>query len=146
MATQQIDQFLPITDAASRYNIAPSVLHQLISAGKIHAAMLNGTLLISERDLMADLPKSERPEYKKYANLAMIGIGVREAARKYGVHPDTISGWYKSGYISKIGMQGVQKVLLSEADVAYCVEIYKQNPGPGKRIFNPDGTPYKHKS
>lgn len=148
MSNQSIEKMILATDAASALHMTDSQLHQLIDDGKIRAAMLNGALLVSQTDVLSDLPKIERPEYKKHAHLSGIGIGMGEAARKYDVGTVTIHGWVKSGIIRVLGKSSEhrQKLLLDEADVAYCVEIYKSNPGQGKRIFNPDGTPYRKKS
>jgi predicted site-specific integrase-resolvase len=138
------DALVPIEVAASRFNFPVSLLQLWIDTGKIKSAMLNGAILLYEADLMADLPKHERPEYIKHAHLHGVGIGLREAGRKYQIHPDTLSGWVQAGYIKKLGMGGVKKVLLDEADVAYAAEVYHSNPGKaGRRIFNPDGTPYR---
>jgi hypothetical protein len=44
-----------------------------------------------------------------------------------------------------LGMDG-NKILLDEADVAYCKSIYERmGGGQGKRIFNGDGTPFTPK-
>jgi hypothetical protein len=147
MSNQPIEKMILASDALRAMNLTDRQLHQLIENGKIRAAMLNGALLVSQNDLLSDLPRTERPEYKKYAHLAGISIGMGEASRKYGVSTVTIYRWVKKGLIRTIGKSSEhkQKVLVDEADVAYCVEVYHYNPGQGKRVFNPDGTPYKKK-
>ncbi len=144
--SNQLDSLVPIETAARRVNLPISMLRGWIEAGKIKAAMYGDALLVSEADLMASVPKEERPEYLKFASLRGHGISSYEAERKYGVRSATISRWYRSGYIAKIGEQGAQKILLDEADVAYCVEIYRKNPGQGKRVFDRDGNPYRAKN
>lgn len=147
MANQPpIESMLPISEAAVRYNLSVSMLHQEISSGKIRAAMFEGKVLVSERDLMDGLPKTQQPEYLKYSHLKGVGIGLRAAGRKYGIPADTISGWVKRELIAIIGHEGKQKLLLDEADVAYCAATYIPNKGRGHRLFNPDGTPYRHKN
>jgi hypothetical protein len=141
-----LEAMVPIEVAAERFGYQVSLLQHWIDVGKIRAVMLNNSILVSEAALMADLPKEERPEFRKFAHLRGKGIGLREAGRKYSINSMTLSEWVKRGYIQKIGMQGAQKMLLDEADVAYASEIYHTNPGQGKRIFNPDGTPYRTKS
>jgi len=136
-----MDHMLTLDQAAIRYNIALTLLHQLIDTGRLRASMFNNQLIIREDDLMVGLPKEQRPEYIKNAQLKGVKIGMREASRKYGVHVDTISGWVARGYIAILERQGKQKLLLDEADIAYCVEVHRANPGRGHRLFNPDGTP-----
>jgi hypothetical protein len=140
-----IESMLPISDASKRYHRSPSQLQSDISSGKIRAAKHGGEILLFESDLMAELPKVQRPEYIKYAHLKGVGISVRAAGRKYSIPSDTLSEWSKKGYISTIGFVGNKK-MLDEADVAYCAEVYSANKGQGKWIFNPDGTPYRHKN
>jgi predicted site-specific integrase-resolvase len=141
MVPQRID-LVPIQDAANRYGFPLSVLQSLIEVGKIPYMTFQGTILVSETDLLAGLPKSERPEYKKYAHLKGVGIGINEAGRKYNVSGVTIHRWVKRGLIAVIGKQGSQKVLIDEADAAYCAEVARNNPGQGNWVFAADGTPY----
>lgn len=119
------------------------VLHLKINSGKLKAAMVSGILVVSENDLLSELPKLERPEYKKHAHLSGHGIGIREAGRKYGIPNPSIVRWVKRGLIAIIGKEGSQKVLIDEADIAYCAEIYHQDSGQGRWLFNDDGTPYR---
>lgn len=140
----QIQKMIPLSEAASRFN-RPE-LPQLVNSGTIGASMYNDVILVSEVDAMAELPKTERPEYKKHAHLAGVGIGMREAERKYSLRLITISRWVQKGFIRVIGKANKQKTLLDEADMAYCAEVYNENPGSGKRIFNTNGTPYTKKS
>jgi predicted site-specific integrase-resolvase len=140
--SNQIENLLPIQEAASRYGVPVSVLQSRIELGKIHGMTFHGALLVSESDVLAGLPKSERPEYKKYAHLKGVGIGINEAGRKYGVAGVTIMRWYRRGLIAQVGRQGAQKILIDEADAAYCAEVLHNNPGQGIWLFNSDGTPY----
>ena len=141
-----LDKLLPLDEAARRYKITKTVLHQRIASGKLRAAMVSGDLVVSETDLVDDLPRDQRPEYIKHAHLKGIGIGLREASRKYGVTSPSISRWVKRGLIAVIGKAGAQKLLLDEADVAYCAEIYQSNQGQGRWVFNDNGTPYRKTS
>lgn len=85
-----------------------------------------------------------QPLYLKNINLANLGIGIREAARLYGIQPRTIDRWVNRGYVRIIGIvtgRGGKKYLVDHADIAYCVSIYKANPVQGRKLFNQDGTP-----
>ena len=86
-----------------------------------------------------DLPvrREDTPEYQAVAHLRGVGIGMRQAEEKYGVNNATLSRWVSRGLVNRISgetMRG-QRVMIDEADVAYCVEIYKKDPGRGKRPF-----------
>jgi hypothetical protein len=142
--------YISIPEAASRLGVDEANLRRLVSAGRMKAITLNGEIAVSEESIgkksapasVPGIQKSDLPEYKKFAHLAGVEIGVGEAARKYKVATSTMYKWYRSNYIQGLGQIG-QKVLLNEQDVAYCAEIYHANAGQGKWLFNKDGTPYK---
>lgn len=139
-----METFLPLPDAAAAAHITPDELIRMVASGKIKPAMLStGVLLVNQRDL--PIRREDTPEYKAVAHLRGIGIGVRQAGEKYNVKSPTISQWVEKNLIRRLSGEVLrgQRVLLDEADVAYCAAVYHQNPGQGKRIFNSDGTPYR---
>ena len=141
-----MDNFIPLTQAAQTYRIPVQLLQELVRIGTIKAAQIDGDVYLSEADMIDQtLPKTERPEYKKYASLAGIEISLNVAADKYTVNKQTLSRWVAKGYIAILRRDG-QKVFLDEADVAYCAEVAKARPGAGKWLFRDDGTPYKPNS
>ena len=138
--------YIPIKDAAAKYGYALTDLKRLAQSGKINAAVLpDGDMVVSENSVQESLKKEDLPEYKKHAELAEETIWVSKAARDYGISHSTVVRWAQLGYIRKMGKQG-NKTLLSAQDMAYCAEIYNTRKGQGKRIFNPDGTPYTPKT
>jgi predicted site-specific integrase-resolvase len=141
-----MDTFLPISDAATRYNLPESSLYQLIQVGTIKSGMLNsGVVIVSEEDIQHNLPKEEREEYKKHLHLLGQTIGVREASRKYNIPNPTISRWIKAGFIKVHGYAG-RKTLIDEIDIAYCAEVYRRKEGgQGKWLLARNGTPYNPK-
>jgi predicted site-specific integrase-resolvase len=135
------DHYLPISEAATAYHIPENNLYQLIKTGRIRSAMLNtGGVLVRESD-MDRIPREERPEYKRFAHLIGVQIGIGEGGRKYGIPQQTISRWVKRGIIKRLSQAG-QKILIDEADLAYCSEIQRSNPGQGKWLFDPNGLPH----
>jgi hypothetical protein len=129
-----------------KYTMPEEELKALIESGKINAAMLDHNLLVKQRDVYQMIPRKEQPEYLKYAHLQGVGIGLREASRKYGISPQTIRHWIKRELILIIGERTVRggcQFLIDEADVAYCVEVRSRSPGKGHWLFRPNGTPRK---
>ena len=114
---------------------------QLINLVK--RGIVNVDMQISLTDL-ASMNKHETPEYQRVSNLKGSGISISNASRKYNVPYVTIYQWLKRGYITRLGMDK-NRVLIDEADIAYCAEIRRKNPGAGRWLFNPDGTPYTPK-
>jgi hypothetical protein len=113
-------------------NLSPTQLKSYIARGIISAVQTQ------------PIPHKieQMPEYKKNAKLKGRGIGIAEAGRKYSIPFPTISRWVKRGFIPVIGKVGKQKLLIDESYIAYCAEVYKNNSGQGKTIFNSDGTPF----
>jgi len=81
---------------------------------------------------------------QKYAHLRGTPISISAAARKYNLQHPTISRWVKRGYIQRIGMDK-NRVLIDEAQIAYCAEVYHSRPGQGHWLFDNEGAPYTPK-
>ena len=150
MATLPV--FIPLSEAARKYGLDEDYLRQMVERGKIRAAMVAGEMVVSEEEVRGEaievkaLRKEDLPEWKQFAHLNDKGIGLSEAAGKYRVNIPTIYRWYKSGFIKEIGrktVRGGTKILLNEADVAYCVFVYQSSRwSQGKRVFSKTGLPY----
>ena len=143
--------FLTVDEAARKYGLDLSWLHDLIERGKISAGVIAGETIVSEEEVRDEaiaqkgLQKEDLPEYQMHADLKGKGIWIAKASRDYGVPHPTILKWVRLGIIRVIGREA-NKVLIDEADIAYCSEIYKKFGKPGRILFNPDGTPYKPKT
>jgi predicted site-specific integrase-resolvase len=139
--------FLPLPEAARKYGVSEARLKTMIDNGKIKAAMIGEEFVVSEEEVQkASLRKEDTLEYKKFEHLKGHAIWLSQAERKYGVRNQTIFGWVQRGFIKKLGKEG-NKVLIDEADVAYCVEIYRRSMSKqGRRIFDKQGLPYKPKT
>ncbi|GIV65254.1 MAG: hypothetical protein KatS3mg046_514 [Bellilinea sp.] len=151
MATLPV--FISLSEAARKYGLEEAYLRQMVERGKIRAAMVAGEMVVSEeqvkeraeRENDTGKKKEDLPEYQVYAHLKGTGIGIAEASQRYQINPITLFGWYKRGLISEVkritGLGG-EKILLDEADVAYCVKVYQKFGGrQGKRVFDKSGLP-----
>jgi len=143
--------FLPLSEAARKYGMEEARLRTLIEKGKIRAGVVAGEMVVSEEEVRGEaiqekgLRKEDLPEYQMYAHLKGNSIWISEASRQYRVPHQTVVRWVKAGYIKQLGVQG-NKVLIDEADIAYCSEIYRKRGRQGRILFNEDGTPYKPKT
>jgi predicted site-specific integrase-resolvase len=138
------DHYVPFSDAAREHHIPEINLYQWIENGIIKSVNITtGGILVREADF-GNIPREEMPEYKKYIHLIGVQIGIGEGGRKYGIPQPTISRWVRRGLIKRLSQSG-QKILIDEADLAYCSEIYKTNRGSGKWLFDPDGLPHTKK-
>jgi len=142
---------IPISEAARKYGLEEARLRQLVEKGKIRAGVVAGEMVVSEEEVQSKIlaRKEDLPEYKKNSHLKGVAIGFTEALDKYKVNLSTLYRWYKKGLIKEVKREkglGGQKIFLDEADVAYCMEVYRKQGGQGKRIFDREGKPYKPKS
>jgi hypothetical protein len=134
----QLEQYIPLPQAAKRLKISAASLQGLIDSGNIRAVKLNGTVAVAESELKQVITR----EQFKY--LRGMPITISEAAEKYSIGKITFRQWTQRGYIRVLkegyGME------LDEADVAYCAAVYQAQGGTrGKRLFNEDGHPYQIK-
>jgi len=141
--------YIPISEAARKYGLDEPRLKSLVENGKIRAAMMNQTILISEDDTQAQakpLRKEDLPEWQAFAHLEGVSIWVSEAAREHSIPHQTIFRWLKKGIVRRVGESG-NKVLVDAADIAYCAKIYHdKNTKQGRRLFDRNGLPYKNKT
>jgi hypothetical protein len=140
------DLYIPIAEAEEKYHLD---LYSLMELGRIKSIMLTtypGVVLVSDADIRNNLPREDRPDYQQFASLKGVRIGIREAGRKYHVSQVTISQWASRGLIKEYGKESVRggwKVLIDEADIAYCSYVRSKRPGKGHWLFNDNGTPRK---
>ena len=137
--------FISTTEAAHQLGVSEARLQRMIEAGEVKAASISGETVVSEASIRELTPKEQLPEYIRHANLKNTSIWIRDAARKYDIPNPTIVRWVSKGIISRLGTDK-NKVLIDQADMAYCAEIYHTHRGQGKWLFNPDGTPYVPRS
>jgi len=140
--------FIPLPEAARKYGLSQARLRSLVESGKIRAGVIEGKMVVSEDEVreQAVTRKEDLPEYKKHAHLKGVPIWISEAERKYNVPNPTIWRWTKLGIIKLLGTEK-NRVLLDEADIAYCATIYHtRDPKQGRRLFDSQGLPYKRKT
>jgi len=138
--------FIPLPEAARKYGYDVAELREMAESGKIDAVQLpDGDVIVSENSVQEKVRKEDLPEYKKHAHLIGRPIWLSEAERKYGIPNKTLYRWMKSGIIAFLHSDGY-RTFVDEADVAYCAEIYRKYGTQGRRLFNPDGTPYRAKT
>jgi len=143
--------FLPVAEAARKYGLEEDRLRALIEKGKIRAGVVAGEMVVSEDEVRSEaiqekgLRKEDLPEYQKHAHLKGQAIWISKASRDYQIPHPTILKWVRAGIIRTLGREA-NRLLVDEADVAYCAEIYRKRGKPGRVLFNPDGTPYKPKT
>jgi hypothetical protein len=140
----KVPTYLPLSEAADRYNLSENILTQLIQAGKIEAVRLpSGELLVAANNSSPPKTKEQIIE-EKFAHLQNQSITVAEAIEKYDLNRSTISRWKDHEYITVL--KPGYRLELDEADVAYCAYIYKQRKQQdivfGTRLFDEEGNPY----
>ena len=138
-----VPTYLPLSQAAKKYNISENVLTRMIQDGRIEGAQLpSGELLVSDDGLGQTKTKEQIIE-ENFAHLRGQAIAINEAAEKYNLQYMTIRRWIAHGYIEVIDDGYPMKI--DEADIAYCARIYQERGRRGTRIFDENGNPYELK-
>ena len=140
-----VPTYLPLSEAADKYDLSEKALTQLIEAGKIEAVRLPSGEVLVPADNGSKAPQTkEEIVTEKFADLQEKPITVSKAANTYELHERTIRRWIENGYIKVIKEDS--PIQIDQADVAYCKDIYRQYGGKrGVRIFDEDGSPYELK-
>jgi hypothetical protein len=142
--------YIPLKYAAQKYGIPEQSLIDKVKSGSIASGRLpDGELLVAEHEIDPSL----NIRREDFAHLRGCPISMSEASRKYSTNETVIpqqnfSRWAQAKYI-KVLERG-WKVLLDEADVAYCAAVYnakKKAYGElqGVPLFDENGNPYRLK-
>ncbi|GIK40106.1 MAG: hypothetical protein BroJett011_39390 [Chloroflexota bacterium] len=148
-----VPTFIPLVEAAQKYNLSEKALTQLIQTGKIEAVQLpNGELLVAAESNNGHKAKTKQEIIaEEFSHLRGNTISASEASRKYSkiygvtISNELFSRWSRLGYIKRVSGY---RLSLDEADVAYCakifVEKYHEYRGrlQGVPIFDENGNPY----
>lgn len=136
--------YIPVSAAVEKYGVSKKVLLKRIKSGKLVAAQLpDGEYLVAEHDIDPSL-SIKREDFE---HLRGQGISASESSRKYDISTANFSRWAKLGYIQIL--ERGWKLILDEADVAYCAAVYKakyefyDGQLSGVNIFDKEGRPYK---
>ena len=143
--------FLPFPEAAEKLGVSERELRKRVEAGTITAGKLpDGEIVVSTDakakittgdDINARLSAIKRSDFE---HLRGTPITVSEAAKKYGVHRDTILEWVKQKYIAVI--KPGYRMMIDQSDMAYCAVIHEVRKQSGVRFGAPllddDGKPY----
>jgi len=147
--TLTLPTFIPISEAARKYDLAVSLLTRLIQNGKLEAARLpSGDILVSDngRDLSQIKTKEQLVE-EKFGYLRFAPITVSEAAAKYRVPNTTLREWIAHRYVTVV--DEAYPIRVDQAEVAYCAEIYHRRQSMGIRsgvpLLDDDGLAYQLK-
>ncbi|RLI50135.1 MAG: hypothetical protein DRP09_20195 [Candidatus Thorarchaeota archaeon] len=113
-----LQTYIPLDDAARRYQINRLVLTQAIASGRMRAVQVKDFVAVAEEDmkiLAIDMDES----------LKGVSIRATEAAEKYGVNQPNLNRWADAGYIRVIKHR-YSYLDLDEADVKRVATIYKK--------------------
>jgi predicted site-specific integrase-resolvase len=140
METEILPTFISLSEASERTGLSRIALNRAIKSDTLRAVKNErGGILVAQEDIENLITKEQ------FEHLRGQKLGIAEAGRKYGIPQPTLSRWSMAGYIKRLGRKG-KKVLIDEADVAYCAAVYRmKDGGPGKRIFDDNGLPYRPK-
>ena len=131
VAMGDLETFIPLEDAAKKYDLHIHLLTDLVERGKIKAVRINRRIAVAEEEVF-NLVKEMTGDGRKYAALEGKPIRVTKAARKYQMSHATLSKWAKRGYIRVIE-QGPKLLLLNEADVARARDLAERLEMKGGR-------------
>src|SRR5512140_1020318 len=94
----QLEQYIPLPQAAKRLKISAASLQGLIDSGNIRAVKLNGTVAVAESEL-DQIIAITREQFK---HLQGKPITVAEAVEKYNLGQFALRGWINRGYVQII--------------------------------------------
>lgn len=96
-----VPTYLPLSEAANKYNLSEESLTQLIETGKMQAVQTpSGELLVAAVNNGSESKTKQEIIAEKFAHLRGQMITATEASEKYGLPRANILTWKLRGYIS----------------------------------------------
>jgi hypothetical protein len=117
----ELETFIPLKDAARKYDLPMSLLTDLVEKGEIQAVQVNNSIAVAEKELFG-LVRARVGKGGGYKSLEGKPIRLTRAAEKYQVSQAALSCWARRGYIRVIE-RGPKLLLLNEADVAKAKDL-----------------------
>ncbi len=160
-----LPRLLPLEYAAQRTGLDIETLREMVAQGKVVAGISpEGGILVAVRDgkvvmlengqangngeggggdvfeLNRRLAQIQR---EQFAHLEGSAIRLSTASRKYDVPIQTLRDWIKRGYVNVVERRP-KRVLVNEADVAFCSALYHVRKPYGSRapLLDKGGNPY----
>ncbi len=123
-----------IDEAVKITGVSKDLLSRLIALGLLQKAQnLEGHILIP----LDDVKRVERllgDTQEDIAEMEGRPIHLSRASRLYGIPSSSLSRWYRSGYIRRVGKEK-NRVLLNEADVFFVKLVMEmRNLKPGQSL------------
>ncbi|HDN79989.1 MAG: hypothetical protein DRI61_02850 [Chloroflexi bacterium] len=123
---RKLERYIPIEEAARKYNLPVGLLTKLVEAGKIKAVKfgVDGEEMtgVAERDVIR--VAGQRISRDQVAHLRGKPIRLNQAVKKYGLNRSSLWKWARQGRINVLrDEEGVLE--LDEADVAYIALLKK---------------------
>jgi hypothetical protein len=143
-----IPTYLPLSEAAQKFELSEQALTQLIQAGKIEAVRLSsGEVLVPANNDPQKIRTKEQIIAEKFGDLREQPITISEASERYKVLGRTIREWVSLDYIQVVDHS--YPVKIDEAEAAYCAEIFHERKAAGIRsgapLLDEHGLPYELK-
>ncbi len=124
---KKLELYIPIEEAARKYNLPVELLTKLVEAGKIKAVTIgvDGEEMIgvAEKDVIR-VAAPHHISREQVAHLRGKPIRLNQAVKKYGLNRSSLWKWARQGRINVLrDEEGVLE--LDEADVAYLALLKK---------------------
>ncbi|MBI5648998.1 MAG: hypothetical protein HZC40_00875 [Chloroflexi bacterium] len=117
------DNFITLSDAAKKYNVAPELLTLLIKDGKIKAVKIGGQFAVPERKVKPFArPKHNRDSQSNGER----ALNLAEAKREFGIGRTSLWRWIKEGRIQVLNPGTKRGFLLREDDVRRIKELHEK--------------------
>jgi len=97
MGLSDLPKFVPLEEAANRYEVDPQVLDRAVEDNAIHAISVNGNVLVNDEDVAVITVQMKKP---KADGDELISIS--EVARRLELPSRTISRWQERGWLPAI--------------------------------------------
>ena len=144
----ELERVIPLPQAAKQMGMTVEALTHLVTSGRLEAVQLpGGEIAVRENEMQGAITREQ------FKHLRGKPITISQATQPgprngdkggYGIPYTTIYGWIARGYITVT--EPGYKMILDEADVAYCTAVYRERKSlgviSGVPLLDDVGRPY----
>mgnify|MGYP000852041160 CR=1 FL=1 len=129
MGLSDLPKFVPLEEAANRYNVDPQVLDCAVEDGTVRAVRIDGEILVDKRDVTTMIAKMQAQDRGDEL------VSLNEAARRLEISLATVARWCEHGWLPVKGTSSRRAKLVSWSSARKLGKLYEERGGQGIRLI-----------
>jgi predicted DNA-binding transcriptional regulator AlpA len=132
MGLSDLPKFVPLEEAANRYEVDPQALHQAVKDSAIRAVRLDEEILVDDRDVIVVAVQTQTSNQNQTEDEL---ISINEAAKRLKIKSSTVWQWQERGWLPLLGTGKRRAKLVSWTQAQALGHLRESHGKPGSRLI-----------